>query len=207
LEIFEDDENDLEVVVSSKKTSAYYHSEARVFPRSGGRSTPFRWRSLRRNSIQTEHRELRRERRENLPGSGRGRCEAAASIDPPSVGSPDACGVEALPRPRLWLGSPAGASLLSCAIRFTLSVCISVAGKSEGESAEEGRARGNTIFPFFLKVVVSVRDFLPYALRESFASQLATRPFAFPSPLAFWRSLFQVYPRVGGKQKTASGRK
>lgn len=142
--------------VSTSTFFAYYHSEARVLPRPGGRSTPFRWRSLQRTSIQIEHRELRRERRENLPGSGRGRCEAAAAIDeedPPSVGSP---GFEALPadsRPRigLWLGSPAGASLLSCAIRFTVGVCISVAGKSEGESAEDGSARGGHESPSFAK--------------------------------------------------------
>ena len=53
------------------------------------------------------------------------------------------------PRIGLWLGSPAGASLLSCAIRFTLSVVSSITMKSEGESTEEGSARGHDSLLFF----------------------------------------------------------
>ena len=83
----------------------------------------------------------KRGKRETLPGRGRGRCEAAAAIEDEDLPSSpdDARGFEALPplsRPRigLWLGSPAGASLLSCAMRFALSAVSSIKVESEGES-------------------------------------------------------------------------
>lgn len=128
--------------------------------------------------------------RRNLPGRGRGRCEVAAA----SKALPPA----SRPRIGLWLGSPAGASPLSCAIEVRFNSCVLDQGDNSERELRRGWCAGIFLCFFFLlfferggekKKVEHLVEILLFALIEnSYSVSLPPRPSRFS--LSLWSRFF-----------------
>ena len=113
----------------------------RVLSRPGTLRSDFDCKALER-SISIDEAFGRQGNRRNLPGRGRGRCEVAAA----SKALPPA----SRPRIGLWLGSPAGASPLSCAIEVRFNSCVPDQGDNSGRELRRGWRAGIFLCFFFL---------------------------------------------------------